>query len=146
MGKNNSKISGRVKTALNVAVSLAVMIALTAIVYFFKIPNPNMILIAGLTVFTTLFGFPAGIACGLEMIIYSMFFFSTDYSFFVYNDVNLLKLVIIIIGVVLNVVFIGQLKRRQNRSRQLLKEMNEKLKRDNRTLEEVSVRDELTGL
>lgn len=62
--------------------ALAVMILMAALVYVFNIPNPNMILITGLTVCTALYGFGAGIVSALVMVLYSMFFFSTGHSFF----------------------------------------------------------------
>ena len=74
------------------------MIALTAAVYFFRIPNPNMILIAGLTVCTTLYGYIPGILCGAEMIGYSLYFFSVGHSFVNFTSENLLKVMIITIG------------------------------------------------
>ena len=130
----------------NAALSLAVMIGLTAAVYFFNIPNPNMILIAGLTVCTSLFGYVSGIVCGVEMIVYSMFFFSTDHSFFQYTDINLQKIGIIVLGVVLNVAFIGRLKRRHNEATRQLTRMNDELETDNLLLQEASETDVLTGV
>lgn len=98
-----------------VSISLTLMILLTLLVYFANIPNPNMILIAGLVIVTSLFGLVSGIFSGLEMILYSMFFFSTDHSFFVFNQTNLYKLIVIIIGVIICVAFIGDLEFRRER-------------------------------
>ena len=128
----------------NAAFSLVLMLAITVLVYFFNIPNPNMILIAGLTVFTTLYGYSSGVVCGLEMIVYSMFFFSTDHSFFEYTTQNLEKLTVIIIGVVLNVAFIGRLKKRQQDAVLKLEETNRGLISTNSRLEEATRLDPLT--
>ena len=130
----------------NAALSLIVMIALSLVVYFFNIPNPNMILIAGLTVFTSLFGYISGIVCGVEMIVYSMFFFSTDHSFISFTTLNMQKMAVIILGVVLNVAFIGHLKKRQTDDNRQLAEANSQLETDNLILQEASETDALTGV
>ena len=83
-----------------VVLTFLVMTLMCCGVYLFSIPNPNMILITGLTVCTALYGFPAGITSGIIMIVYSMFFFSTDHSFFNYTSVNLQKLAVIVFGVI----------------------------------------------
>ena len=122
------------------------MIALTAAVYFFRIPNPNMILIAGLTVCTTLYGYIPGILCGAEMIGYSLYFFSVGHSFVNFTSENLLKVMIITIGVALNVAFIGRLKSRHDRVLNRLEEYNSDLLEDNLSLREATVTDPLTKL
>lgn len=129
-----------------VILSLAVMVLLTVIVYLFSVPNPNMILITGLTVFTSLYGYPSGIACGSVMILYSMFFFSTDQDFLHYSPLNLQKMFTIILGVVLNVVFIGGLKARNNEVNRKIIEINQLLQLDNDSLETASITDSLTGV
>lgn len=124
---------------------LAVMLPLTLLVCVSHIPNPNMILITGLAVFTSLYGYGAGVVCGAVMVLYSMYFFSTDHSFFVYTPLNLQKMVIILIGVVLNVLFIGHLKKVHADAEQQLIELNAVLQNDNITLEQASALDGLTG-
>ena len=128
-----------------VSLSLTLMISLTLLVYFASIPNPNMILIAGLVIVTSLFGLIPGIFSGLEMILYSMFFFSTNHSFFVYNETNLYKLIVIIIGVVICVAFIGDLERRRRRIGKELQEKNAELAKDVKELDRLSKHDALTG-
>ena len=128
-----------------VLVSLVVMVILSLAVCFCRIPNPNMILITGLSVFTSLYGYGAGIACAAVMLLYSMYFFSTDHNFFVYSGLNLQKMVTILLGCTLNVLFIGRLKQIQTRARNQLEEMNRMLRDDNISLEQASALDELTG-
>ena len=97
------------KVLREMALSLLVMLALTVAVRAFKIPNPNMILITGLSVFTSLYGYGAGMVCGGVMLLYSMYFFSENHSLFVYSALNLQKMATILLGVVLNILFIGHL-------------------------------------
>ncbi len=134
------------REAKHVLIALAVMLLMVAVVFVFNVPNPNMLLITGLAVFTSIYGFPAGIACGLVMIVYSMYFFSTDHSFFSYTAINLQKIGVIVLGVVLNTAFIGNLKHRQSEAARRLHEMNQELQQDNRTLEAASMTDDLTGI
>lgn len=128
----------------HIFLSLAAMLSLTALVFVFQVPNPNMILISGLTVLTSLFGYGSGIASGVVMLVYSLYFFSTDHCFVAFTAINVQKMTTIFLGVVLNIVFIGHLKQ-VNRSiqRQLL-EMNRSLRSDNRNLSEASLHDALT--
>ncbi len=126
--------------------ALAVMILMAALVYVFNIPNPNMILITGLTVCTALYGFGAGIVSALVMVLYSMFFFSTGHSFFSYTDVNLQKMIVILVGVAVDVVFIGNLKRQQQEANEKLLELNMVLRQDKDALEEAALTDPLTGV
>ncbi|MBQ9618171.1 MAG: diguanylate cyclase, partial [Oscillibacter sp.] len=129
----------------HLALSLGVMLALTLFVRDFQIPNPNMILITGLAVFTSLYGYGAGIACGAVMVLYSMYFFSTGHNFVTYDALNLKKMAVITLGVVLNVLFIGHLKKVHTDAERQLIELNAVLKSDNLTLEQVSALDGLTG-
>ncbi len=129
-----------------VVFSVLVMIVLCLVVYTFQVPNPNMILITGLVVFTALFGGPSGAAAGVIMVVYSMFFFSTDHSFFSYTAVNLQKLVIILLGVLLNGFFVGRLKQQHDELVDDLLETNGLLEESNRVLKDASMEDSLTGL
>ena len=124
------------------AISLGVMILLTVVVYQFKIPNPNMILIAGLIVITSLLGYIPGAIGGAEMIVYSYIFFIV-----IKNDPQgVEKVITTFIGIVMTIVFIGQLKKRQTEATQKLREANERLEEDNMILKEASVTDALTGI
>ena len=131
--------------AKRVLAPFCVMCLLSLAVYCFKIPNPNMILITGLSVFTSLYGYAAGISCGAVMILYSMFFFSTGHDFVTYEPINLQKMGIILLGVVLNVLFIGHLKKVHTEAENQLIELNLALRTDNASLEQASAIDGLTG-
>ena len=58
-----------------VIVTTAIMLALVALVSFFNVPNPNMILIAALVLSTAIGGTVPGIICAVLMLGYSFFFF-----------------------------------------------------------------------
>lgn len=127
-------------------IALAVMLLMVAVVFLFNVPNPNMLLITGLAVFTSLYGYPAGIACGVVMVVYSMYFFSTDHSFIYYTTVNLHKIGVIVLGVVLNIFFIGHLRRQYAEAQRKLQDVNQALTEDNEHLEAASMTDDLTGV
>jgi len=129
-----------------VVVTFVIMTLMCCCVYLFNVPNPNMILITGLTVCSALYGLPAGITAGIIMILYSMFFFSTDHSMISYTSINLQKLAVIIIGVLVDVIFIGRLKQRQMAAQGKLSEMVSWLRQTNVSLEEASLHDALTGI
>ena len=93
--ENNNLLLTLLATFLGMAI-------LIAIAWFLKIPNPNMVLITGLIVFTGMFGRTAGVISAALIILYSMFFFSTNHSFFSYTDVNFQKILTIAITVIIN--------------------------------------------
>ena len=133
-------------TVRHTFIALAVMLAMVLVVYLFNVPNPNILLITVVSVFTCLYGYPAGIACGVVMVLYSMFFFSTDHSFFRYTAVNLEKMGAIVLGLVLNIGFIGHLQRQNTEAHDSLREANKGLAADNQHLEAASMTDHLTGV
>lgn len=125
--------------------SLCVMVVMCVVVRFFNIPNPNMLLITGLCVCTSLYGYGAGVVCGGVMMLYSMYFFSIDHHFMAYTPENLKRLATILAGVVLNVLFIGRLKQIHYDAEQKLRDLNRVLQLDNYLLEQASIIDSLTG-
>ncbi|WP_297968532.1 hypothetical protein [uncultured Anaerovibrio sp.] len=54
-------------------VTILGMALLIALVWFLKVPNPNMVLITGIIIFTSMFGRMAGVISTLMIIIYSTF-------------------------------------------------------------------------
>ena len=129
----------------HIAIAAAVMLALSYLVYIFDIPNPNIILMIGLTFFTTVYGYAAGAAASVVMVGYSMFFFSENHDWLSYTPVNLQKLSVIVLGAVVSTVLIGNLKHRQVNAARQLSEINRLLRADNQDLEEASLTDALTG-
>lgn len=63
------------------AITLLAMAALVAVVVVLAIPNPNMVLVAGLVIASAIFGAPGGIVAAAVMMAYTLYFFSTDHSF-----------------------------------------------------------------
>lgn len=107
-----------IKVLAKILITSIIMLGLIFIVYFTAVPNPNMILIAGLVVCSALFGWSAAIVSTLAMVIYSMFFFSINHSFFNYTTPNLQKLIVIVCGCVVSASFVA-LFRRTVRDRRL---------------------------
>lgn len=135
-----------IKDLKHMPIAFGVMAVLTLAVYFFNIPNPNIILITGLAVFTSLYGWFSGLVCSVVMFVYSMYFFSTDHSFFVYSAVNIQKMMSIVVGVSLTNFFVGLLKFRQSLASAKLERLNALLSADNMTLKNASFTDVLTGV
>jgi diguanylate cyclase (GGDEF)-like protein len=122
------------------------MVLLIAIAWFLKIPNPNMVLITGLIVFTAMFGRVSGVISATLIILYSMFFFSTGHNFFSYSDVNLQKILTIVISVVINTFIVATLRHRWKSAQKELIVLNGKLLERNEKLKSQSQTDPLTGL
>ena len=115
-------------------------------VIFFEIPNPNMILIAGLVLCSALFGFHGGIPAAGIMLFYSLYFFSTDHSFFHFTAQNLQKVIVSLVGIVADMVLVCLLKKAELKAFAEANELAEKLNLENDRLLEVSLTDELTGV
>ena len=107
-----------IKVLSKVLITSIIMVGLILIVYFTAVPNPNMILITGLVACSALFGWSGAIVSTLAMVIYSMFFFSIDHSFFRYTTPNLQKLIVIVCGCVVSATFVA-IFRRSIRDRRL---------------------------
>ena len=114
------------------------MIALIIFVYNFNVPNPNMILIAALVLSTAIGGTVPGLICAVLMMGYSLFFFSTDHSFFQFTEINLHKIIVVTLGVLINYISVAFLKRNRDRAGSQLKETNEKLEQTNDELKKVN--------
>lgn len=114
------------------------MVALIIFVYYFNVPNPNMILIAALVLSTAIGGTVPGLLCAVLMLGYSLFFFSTDHSWIRFSEVNLHKIIVIALGVVINYLSVAYLKRNRDRAGNQLKETNEKLEQTNKELKKVN--------
>jgi diguanylate cyclase (GGDEF)-like protein len=122
------------QSLINTAVFSAMMLVLIFFVYNFNIPNPNMILIAALVLSTSVGGFIPGIVCAALMMIYSLFFFSVDHSFFQFTEENLHKITVIGLGILINLISVGILKRNRDKAGDELKTTNEELVRTNEQL------------
>ena len=128
------------------ALSTTSMLALAVIVYRLNIPNPNMILVTGLTVFATIFGYAGSIPSALVMTGYTALFFSTDHDFVSFTDENVQKLLVTALGVLTITLFVSRLKRAEDKAFNELSFLNAVLQEDNRLLAEASAIDGLTGL
>lgn len=80
------------------------------IVYKFHIPNPNIVLFVVLSASIVQSGYLAGIISGVIAVLYSAFFFSTDHSWIFYTPINRDKLCVIVLGVISNIILVGNLQ------------------------------------
>ena len=110
------------------------------------IPNPEVLLLTGLIVCASLFDFPAGVLCAIQVILFSMYFYSEDHSFFSYSTVNLKRIIMIFFSVVATTAFLGKLRQIWNTTRQKTMEVTKRLRDSNEALQEESYLDPLTGL
>ena len=129
-----------------ILLSFGIMISLILLVYYFSIPNPNVILIAGLVFCCALFGFGGGIVAAVILFFYTLFFFSTDHSFFRFTTQNLQKVISTLIGITIDTLLICYLKKAEVQDYAQVRIITKKLHRENELLQNVSLKDELTGL
>lgn len=119
--------------------SFVFTVAAVLIVNFFNIPNPNVILLTVIVLFTFLGGFPAGIISGIIVIINTFYFFSIPGQILHYTQENLVKIIVVVIFVPIMVFLVGTLKAFYNVK-------NRELEQANRKLEKLLDVDPLTGI
>ena len=130
----------------SIVFSALIMIVLILVVYFFNIPNPNMILIAGLVLCSALFSFGGGVTAGIIMFFYTLFFFSTDNSFINFTSQNLQKVFVSLVGILADLLLVCLLKRAEIQAFSEVNELTEKLRDENERLQTISLTDALTGV
>ena len=149
MNKNTRR-----KTLLQMEVGLGKKIVLSALimffliffVYFFRIPNPNMIMLTGLVLCCAMFGYRGGITAAVIMLFYTLFFFSEDHSFIRFTNVNLQKVMVSLMGITMDVILVCSLKRAELKAFEEIDILTEELKKENELLSRASTTDPLTGI
>ena len=131
---------------VQIGVSAVVMAALIALVYCFNIPNPNMILIAGLVMCSATFGFGGGIVAAIIMFFYTLIFFSTGHNMVDFTPQNTQKVIVSLIGILVDMLFVCFLKHSEVKAFQNVAELTEQLRVENEQLQEISLFDPLTGI
>lgn len=111
-----------------------------------SIPNPEVLLLTGLVVCISLFDLPASAISALQVILFVMYFYSENHSFFSYSAVNLNKVIITGCSVLAITAFLGKLRHVWNTTRQRTTDVLKRLRESNEALEEESHIDTLTGL
>lgn len=107
--------------------SALLMALMIWVVFKVNIPNPNMILITVLVVITAVCGPVSGAVAAAMMILYSMYFFSADHSFFRYGEVDAQKMIVVVIGVVLCYLSVAFLQDTRTRSQRMLQQKHDSL-------------------
>lgn len=131
-------------TPKKIGITAGVMLALILFVYLCRIPNPNMILIAGLVLCSALFGYGGGVVAALVMLGYTLYFFSTDHSFTQFTPQNTQKVAVTMIGVAADMLLVCQLKRAELDAFRQVDRLTAELQRENELLHTISLTDALT--
>ncbi len=129
-----------------ILITTGIMLVLILFVFFCNIPNPNMILIAGLVLCSALFGFGGGIVAAVIMLGYTLFFFSTDYSFVHFTPENMQKVIVSLIGIAADMLLVCFLKRAEVNAFRKVDELTRELHQENSLLQRMSMTDALTGI
>ena len=109
--RNQTLLQLQVSLPKRVILTVLIMAMLIMFVFFFNIPNPNMILIAGLVICSALFCYGGGVVAGVIMFFYTLYFFSTGHSFTEFTPENLQKVGVSLVGIAVDMVFVCALKR-----------------------------------
>lgn len=96
--------------------SIPVSALAVALAHFLKTPNPMMILIIPVVFFAFSDGYIGGALSGIISILYSMYFFSNTDQLFTYNEINIQKIMTIVVAVLVIVLLVGKLKERDEKA------------------------------
>ena len=144
--KYNTLMQLQVSLPYKVLITVMIMAVLILFVYIFNIPNPNMILIAGLVLCSALFGYGGGAIAGVIMFFYTLYFFSTDHCFTQFTYINLQKVAVSLIGITADLLLVCSLKRAEVEAFRKVDELTEQLRLENEHLKSISLIDGLTGI
>lgn len=125
--KKTTLMQLQVSLPKKIVITTAIMAVLILFVFFCNIPNPNMILIAGLVLCSALFGYGGGIVAAVIMLGYTLFFFSTDNSFIQFTPQNMAKVIVSVIGIAADMLFVCALKRTEIREFKAINELTGQL-------------------
>jgi signal transduction histidine kinase/CheY-like chemotaxis protein len=114
--------------------SVPITILAIAIVYYFKIPNPMMILIIPVVLFTYLDGYISGLLSGFTAVVYAAYFFYIATADVVAGE----KLMTIVLAVSSIIIMVGKLKAKDKRTIAILKQTQDELVKKKDYAEELS--------
>ena len=117
-----------------IVITVVIMAALILFVFYFNVPNPNMILIAGLVLCSALFGYGGGIVAAAIMLGYTLFFFSTAHSFTQFTPENTQKVLVSLIGIAADMLLVCALKRSEIREFKAVDELTVQLNHQQESL------------
>ena len=138
---------GRLRGAIvPMLIALGGMVALSVIVYFLNIPDPSILLMTGLTIFTAVLGFEAGAVSAAVAVAYAFFFYSENHDFITFSALSLQNISVLALCAVACTLVIGNLKQRQSAAARKLEEMNRLKPAESRAPEEAPLTDALTGV
>ena len=127
MPRKNTLMQLQVSLPRKIILTVIIMSALILFVFYFNVPNPNMILIAGLVLCSALFGFGGGIVAAAIMFGYTLFFFSTDHSFTQFTPQNMQKVIVSMVGIVADMLLVCTLKRAEIREFKVVDALTDQL-------------------
>lgn len=132
--RKNTLMQLQVSLSKKIVITVLIMAALILLVFYCDIPNPNMILIAGLVLCSALFGYGGGIVAAAIMFGYTLFFFSTDHSFTRFTPQNTQKVIVSIIGILADMLLVCELKRAEIREFKVANELTVQLNNQKESL------------
>ncbi|MGX8698468.1 MAG: GGDEF domain-containing protein [bacterium] len=135
-----------IKPIHRILISFSITLLLILFVSLLKVPNPNMILIVGLVFSSAVFGYCGGITASVAMLLYTLYFFSTDHSFVYFTSQNLQKVFVSLFGILADMLLVCSLKNTEQSAFREVEALAERLIHENEHLARVSHTDGLTGI
>ena len=128
--------------ARRVGLSLVGMAALVLVARWLKPADPGALLVAGAAAFTSLYGYPSGIACAAAALIYALVAYPAGQGF---TAENIQRIVLLALGAAGAVASVGRLYKKYHQADERLADGSQLARTDDAPLGDASVTDALTG-
>lgn len=141
---NGHRTIGRV--LLHIVFSALITLLASVICYKLDIPNPVIVLVIFMIIFTVCLGSVSGAVSAVCIVIYALFYFSEGNDFITFSSEAAYKCFVVVISLAIIYIVVALLRRRTDHAFEKLIELNNKLKEQNRILEDESDHDALSGI
>lgn len=133
-------------TLISAILAAVITILASVIVYELDVPNPVIVLVVVMIFFSALCKPAAGAVSGICIILYALFFFSIDHSFFRFTPEDGYKCNVIVVSLCAIYLLVAWIRKREERFIKKIETLNDQLEQQNAMLKKESDLDALTGI
>lgn len=133
-------------TLVSAILAAVITILASVIVYELDVPNPVIVLVVFMIFFSALCKPAAGAVSGICIILYALYFFSIDHSFFRFTPEDGYKCNVIVVSLCAIYLLVAWIRKREERFIKKIETLNDQLEQQNAMLKKESDLDALTGI
>lgn len=133
-------------TLISVILAAVITVLASVVVYELDVPNPVIVLVVVMIFFSALCKPAAGAVSGICIILYALYFFSIDHSFFRFTPEDGYKCNVIVVSLCAIYLLVAWIRKREERFIKKIETLNDQLEQQNALLKKESDLDALTGI